>query len=111
MHETTEFYSVLAPLFHLVYPDWEGTIQRQASDLDLLIGEQWGDATKTVRDVACGAGTQALGLAKPGFSVTASSWSAPWPRFGHCMTNASGCDEPMLVGVGIELHAAPQTKF
>ena len=52
MHETTEFYSVLAPLFHLVYPDWEGTIQRQASDHDLLIGEQWGDATKTVRDVA-----------------------------------------------------------
>lgn len=75
MHETAAFYSALAPLYHLVYPDWEGAIQRQASDLDLLIREQWGDATRYVRDVACGVGTQSLGLAKMGYSVTASDLS------------------------------------
>jgi SAM-dependent methyltransferase len=72
MRETVDFYSALAPVFHLVYPDWEATIQRQASDLDTLIREQWGSASGMVLDVACGVGTQALGLAKLGYSVTAS---------------------------------------
>lgn len=40
-----------------------------------------------------------------------AAWSARGPRLGHCMPYAGGCDEPMLVGVGIELHAAPQPKF
>ena len=72
MRETADFYSALAPVFHLVYPDWEASIERQASDLDTLIREQWGDASRRLLDVACGVGTQALGLAKLGYSVTAS---------------------------------------
>jgi SAM-dependent methyltransferase len=72
MRETADFYSALAPDFHLVYPDWEASIERQASDLDTLIREQWGDASRRLLDVACGVGTQALGLAKLGYSVTAS---------------------------------------
>lgn len=72
MHETADFYSALAPVFHLVYPDWEASIERQASGLDTLIREQWGDASRKLLDVACGVGTQALGLAKLGYSVTAS---------------------------------------
>jgi SAM-dependent methyltransferase len=75
MHEPAAFYSALASLYHLVYPDWEGAIQQQAADLDLLMREQWGDATSYVRDVACGVGTQSLGLAKLGYSVTASDLS------------------------------------
>jgi len=75
MHETARFYSELAPLFHLVYPDWEASIQRQALSLDLLIRSQWGAATRNLLDVACGVGTQSLGLARLGYSVTASDLS------------------------------------
>jgi SAM-dependent methyltransferase len=75
MRETADFYSALAPVFHLVYPDWEAAIQRQASDLDAVIREQWGNASRKRRDVACGVGTQTLGLAKLGYSVTASDIS------------------------------------
>jgi SAM-dependent methyltransferase len=75
MRETADFYSALAPVFHLVYPDWEAAIQRQASDLDAVIREQWGNASRKLLDVACGVGTQTLGLAKLGYSVTASDIS------------------------------------
>jgi SAM-dependent methyltransferase len=75
MRETADFYSALAPVFHLVYPDWEAAIQRQASDLDAVIREQWGNASRRLFDVACGVGTQTLGLAKLGYSVTASDIS------------------------------------
>jgi SAM-dependent methyltransferase len=72
MHETADFYSALAPVFHLVYPDWEAAIERQASALDMLIREHWGVASTRLLDAACGVGTQSLGLAKLGYSVTAS---------------------------------------
>lgn len=72
MHETADFYSALAPVFHLVYPDWEAAIQRQAADLDTLIKEHWGVASTRLLDAACGVGTQSLGLAKLGYSVAAS---------------------------------------
>ena len=77
MRETADFYSALAPVFHLVYPDWEAAIQRQAADLDAVIREQWGTAGRTLLDAACGVGTQALGLARLGYSVTASDISGP----------------------------------
>jgi SAM-dependent methyltransferase len=75
MRETADFYSALAPVFHLVYPDWDAAIERQASDLDTVIREQWGTTSRKLLDVACGVGTQSLGLAKLGYSVTASDIS------------------------------------
>jgi SAM-dependent methyltransferase len=69
------FYDQLAPFYHLVYPDWEASIRRQAADLDGIIREFWGGAVHTVLDVACGVGTQALGLAARGYAVTGSDLS------------------------------------
>jgi SAM-dependent methyltransferase len=76
MNETKQFYAGLAPLYHLIYPNWEQSVQRQARDLDSLIREQWGDGMRRVLDVSCGIGTQALGLAGLGYDVTASDLSA-----------------------------------
>ena len=73
--QTVDFYDHLAPFYHLIYTDWETSIGRQASALDGIIREFWGDSIKTVLDVACGIGTQALGLAELGYMVTGSDLS------------------------------------
>lgn len=71
-----QFYDELAPFYHLIFQDWEASIQRQAAALDGLIRERWGDGRLSILDVACGIGTQALGLAALGHRVTASDISA-----------------------------------
>lgn len=77
----TDFYNRLSPFYHLIYPDWDATIQLQASQLDELIREFWGDRVQTILDATCGIGTQALGLARLGYDVTASDISpAPLER-------------------------------
>ena len=70
------FYDDLAPLYHLIFLDWEAAIRRQAEALDRVIRERWGDGRLSILDVACGIGTQALGLAALGHRVTASDISA-----------------------------------
>ena len=71
----TDFYARLTPFYHLIYPDWNKSIERQASMLDAIIRETWDDKVTTVLDTACGIGTQCLGLAKLGYQVTASDLS------------------------------------
>ena len=70
------FYDQLAPFYHLIFPDWEASIQRQSAALEGILRERWGDDRLTILDVACGIGTQALGLAASGHRVTASDISA-----------------------------------
>lgn len=70
------FYDELAPFYHLVYPDWEVSIRRQAEALDGIIRERWGNGRLSILDVACGIGTQTLGLAALGHRMTASDLSA-----------------------------------
>jgi len=74
MQDTNSFYADLAPLYHLIYPDWDRSMQRQAETLDSVICELLGDVS-TVLDVSCGIGTQALGLAGIGYRLTASDLS------------------------------------
>ena len=69
------FYDELAPLYHLVYENWDSTVARQGTALASLIHEQWGADARTVLDAAAGIGTQALGLLALGFRVTGSDLS------------------------------------
>lgn len=70
-----DFYDRLAPFYHLVHADWPASIERQASQLDSVIRELWGESVTSVLDAACGIGTQAIGLAERGYRVTASDIS------------------------------------
>lgn len=72
---TRDFYSDLAPLYHLIYEDWDASMSRQASMLNALIRSTWGDTVRSILDLSCGIGTQALGLARLGYEVTASDLS------------------------------------
>src|SRR5579859_4697440 len=70
MYWTRRFYDD-----HLIFRDWEASIHRQAVALDSVIREFWGQDHRTILDVACGIGTQALGLAQLGYTVIASDLS------------------------------------
>lgn len=68
-------YDGLAASYHLIYEDWEAAVAEQGDALDRLIREFGGGPGDEVLDVACGIGTQALGLAARGYAVTASDLS------------------------------------
>jgi glycine/sarcosine N-methyltransferase len=69
-------YDEIAALYHLVYPDWHAAIVQQAATLDAIIRKQMGPPPRSILDVSCGIGTQALGLAALGHAVTASDLSS-----------------------------------
>jgi len=71
---TGEFYDRMASLYHLIFEDWDRSIERQAGQLTNIIRQRW-PAAQTILDVSCGIGTQAIGLARKGFTVTASDLS------------------------------------
>ncbi|MHC4258275.1 MAG: class I SAM-dependent methyltransferase [Planctomycetota bacterium] len=71
----TKFYAKLTPFYHLIYPDWDKSIEHQASILGKIVRGRWGNTVNTVLDAACGIGTQSLGLAKLGYQVRASDLS------------------------------------
>jgi SAM-dependent methyltransferase len=69
------FYDTIAPFHHLIFADWERSIERQARQLADIIEARWGTGIRSILDVSCGIGTQALGLAGRGYRVTASDLS------------------------------------
>jgi ubiquinone/menaquinone biosynthesis C-methylase UbiE len=75
MSDVQTFYDEFAPLYHLVYQDWDATVVRQGTALASLIAERWGTDARSVLDAAVGIGTQALGLLGQGFEVVGSDLS------------------------------------
>ncbi|ETX05094.1 MAG: hypothetical protein ETSY2_25015, partial [Candidatus Entotheonella gemina] len=71
-----DFYAALTPFYHLIYPNWEESVEHQAAMLDALIRDYWGHGVQSILDVACGIGTQCLGLAQRGYQLTASDLSS-----------------------------------
>jgi glycine/sarcosine N-methyltransferase len=72
---TLSFYEPLAEHYHLIFEDWNETIERQAKILNPLLAEHMPGYPLKILDFACGIGTQALGLAGFGHRVTASDLS------------------------------------
>jgi glycine/sarcosine N-methyltransferase len=69
------FYEQLAADYHLIYADWDQSIERQANALDRLIRAFHGGPPLAVLDCSCGIGTQAIGLAGRGYTVHATDLS------------------------------------
>ena len=69
------FYDNLASQYDKLFLDWQSTTQEQAVILNKLFQENGFDTSANILDCACGIGTQAIGLASLGYSVTASDIS------------------------------------
>ena len=69
------FYDDMAAQYDQLFLDWHTTTEEQAAILNKIFSENGFDKTAQILDCACGIGTQAIGLASIGYSVTASDIS------------------------------------
>jgi SAM-dependent methyltransferase len=91
-----EFYDALAKDYHLLFADWEFSIDRQAPIIDALLTARR-PGRGAALDCACGIGTQALGLAHLGWRVHATDLSpASVARAAH---EAAARDIALTTGV------------
>src|SRR5215831_20430425 len=75
--DTAKSYDALARHYHLIFENWEASLERQAAVLSSILELKCGlPGTARVLDCACGIGTQSLGLAKLGFRVHSCDVSA-----------------------------------
>lgn len=75
MNITQTFYDNLAPHYDKLFLDWQSTTHEEAKILHKLFENNGFDNTAHILDCACGIGTQAIGLARLGYDVTASDIS------------------------------------
>src|SRR5579871_3011188 len=90
-------YDELADSYHLIFENWDASIARQAGVLGPLIERLAGPAPLRILDAACGIGTQALGLARRGHTVTGSDLSAAAVARACVEANARGLSIPFCV--------------
>jgi len=69
------FYDNLASQYDKLFFDWQSETREQAEILSKLFQAHGFDKSARILDCACGIGTQAIGLAALGYSVTASDIS------------------------------------
>lgn len=75
MDITQTFYDNLASQYDKLFLDWRSSTREQAVILDKLFQENGFDKSANILDCACGIGTQSIGLAAIGYTVTASDIS------------------------------------
>ncbi|WP_446743463.1 class I SAM-dependent methyltransferase [Silvibacterium acidisoli] len=106
-----DFYSDLAEHYHLIFEDWERSIERQADILGPLVEERIGPAPLRVLDCSCGIGTQALGLARRGHRLTATDISEAAIKRAEREARKRELDIRFHVNDMRNLSLAPQTAF
>jgi SAM-dependent methyltransferase len=70
-----QYYDQLAIYYRYLFSDWEKSVPWHAQVINGVIQEFFGGGIHHILDVACGIGTQCLGLAQIGYQVTASDIS------------------------------------
>ena len=69
------FYDDMATSYDKLFLNWQAATREQAVILDRIFRAEGFDTSSRILDCACGIGTQAIGLASLGYSVTASDIS------------------------------------
>ena len=110
MSTTQRFYDDLADDYHLIFRDWEKTVERQGRVLDTVIRSRRPMA-RTLLDCACGIGTQAFGLAARDWRVTGSDFSAGAIGRARLLAVERGLGVPFLVADMRNLRAVIDDRF
>lgn len=101
--QVQHFYDALAEHYHLIFEDWDRSMQRQARTLDALLSARLPAGSLRILDCACGIGTQALGLAALGHRLVASDLSPA--------EVARARREAHARGLAIEFHVSDMTSL
>jgi SAM-dependent methyltransferase len=109
--DTVGFYNDLAEHYHLIYEDWDRSIEQQAKVLGLLLEEAAQSGSLKVLDCACGIGTQTIGLARRGHVVVALDLSAAAVRRAQREARLRGVEVRFHVSDMRRLSAIPETGF
>jgi glycine/sarcosine N-methyltransferase len=99
-------YDDIANFYHLIYPNWNETIEQQGTVLNNLINNFMGSAPLSILDVFCSIGTQSLGLAALGHKVTAADLSKAAIERAHKEAVTRGLKITFKVAEG-ELYRCP----
>jgi SAM-dependent methyltransferase len=91
-----QFYDGLADTYHALYPDWHGASRAQGTALHGLLS-RWHPGAADIADVACGIGTQLIGLAVLGHRVLGADISARAVQRARRECAAAGITAPLLV--------------
>lgn len=108
---TRDFYDALTPYYHLIFADWEASVANQARTLDGIIRSIGPAQAQTVLDAACGIGTQSIGLAQLGYTVTASDLSPSAVARAQRESNQRGLSIQCSVADMRAVHAHHQRTF
>lgn len=105
------FYDELADYYHLIFEDWDKSIQRQAKSLNQLLADRIRHHSLKILDCACGIGTQALGFALGGHHVIASDLSPAAVNRAGREARARHLDIDFRVSDMTSLSAIPENDF
>lgn len=105
------FYDSLAPWYHLIFEDWEKSIQRQSEALNRLLISELGPDPLRILDCACGIGTQTIGLAGLGHGVVGSDLSRQAIERARRETAARNLGVQLYVSSMTDLSAIPDSGF
>ena|ERR1035437_3379611 len=109
--KTLEFYEDLAEYYHLLFEDWNKSIERQAKILNSLLVSQMGHDPLKLLDCACGIGTQAIGFAQSGHHVVASDLSHTAVARAKLETERRGLDISLRVSDMTSLAEIGESDF
>jgi glycine/sarcosine N-methyltransferase len=109
--DTVAFYNDLAEHYHLIFEDWDRSIDRQADVLGPLLTAKVGPAPLEILDCACGIGTQTIGLARLGHTVVASDFSDAAVRRAERETVARGLEVKFHVADMRNLSSLSESGF
>jgi glycine/sarcosine N-methyltransferase len=104
-------YDPLSDYYHLMFEDWDKSIERQAGSINSLLEAQLGSGPFKVLDCACGIGTQAIGLARYGHRVTASDLSSAAVERARREAENRGLDIRFYVSDMTTLAEIPDAGF
>jgi glycine/sarcosine N-methyltransferase len=106
------FYDRLAGNYHLVFEDWDASIKRQAAVLRAILERECGaPGTLRILDCACGIGTQTLGLASLGFTMTACDLSPASVERTRVEAAKRGLNVQLFVADMLDLTEIPDGDF